>query len=77
LEQKNLCYLMLFGSVDGYGLDFRQEMDLYGDPRFNLVVEKSFSVPIEDWKLGSGPLRNYMPKMNVYRVIWQDKSRCR
>ncbi|HSG26670.1 MAG TPA: hypothetical protein VLA32_11185 [Anaerolineales bacterium] len=77
LDQKNLCYLMLFGSVDGYGLDFRQEMDLYGDPRFNLVVEKSFSVPIEDWKLGSGPLRNYMPKMNVYRVIWQDKSRCR
>jgi len=77
LDQKGLCYLMLFGSVDGYGLDFPQEMGLYEDPRFNLVVEKSYSVPIEDWKLGNGPIRNYMPEMNVYRVIWQDKSRCR
>ncbi|NIW48959.1 MAG: hypothetical protein GWN14_24035 [candidate division Zixibacteria bacterium] len=76
LEKESLCYLLLFGSVDSNGLNIAKEMGLYGDPRFHLVIEKSYSVPVEDWEIGSGPIRNYMPKMNVYRVIWQDQSRC-
>lgn len=76
LEKESLCYLMLFGSLDNAGLDFATEMDLLNDPRFDLVVEKSFSVSVDDWALGNGPVQNYMPVVNIYRINWQNPTIC-
>lgn len=76
LEKENICYLMLFGSLDNAGLDFAKEMDLLNDPRFDLIVEKSFSVSVDEWALGSGPVEKYMPVVNIYRVNWQNSAVC-
>lgn len=74
--KERLCYLMLFGSMDGHGLDFSKEMGLSDDPRFGLTIDQSFSVPVDEWNLGSGPLRNYMPVVNVFQVNWRDGPVC-
>jgi len=76
LVKEELCYLMLFGSLDGAGLDFAEEMDLFVDSRFDLVVETSFAVTLEELDLGSGPVRNYMPVVKIYRIDWIDQSTC-
>jgi hypothetical protein len=76
IAEKHLCYLMLFDSLDNAGLDIAQEMGLSNDSRFDLVIEKSFSVPVDEWSLGNGPIRNYMPVIKVYRVIWKDATAC-
>ena len=74
--KERLCYLMLFDSLDNAGLDFAEEMELSNDPRFSLSLEESFSVPKEKWTLGNGPIRNYMPVINIYRVNWKDQTIC-
>ena len=76
LENQNLCYLMLFGSKENNGLDYGALMDLKNDPRFDLVDEVSFSVPVEDWILGIGSSPNYTPVVHVYRVDWHKKVDC-
>lgn len=76
LVKEELCYLMLFGTVEDAGIDFSQEMNLLNDPRFDFKQDAVFSVPIEDWILGNGPLFNYMPAIKIYRVIWHNQSTC-
>ena len=76
LVQEQLCYLMLFGSIEHAGLDYAEEMGLKEDARFRLEVEKSFGVALDEWSLGNGPVRNYMPVVNVYRVEWPDSPVC-
>jgi hypothetical protein len=76
LVKERLCYLMLFDSQGNSGLNFADEMGLINDPRFTLTIENSFSVEVDEWSLGNGPIRNYMPAVNVYRVNWQDDTIC-
>jgi len=76
IAKEHLCYLMLFDSVGNAGLDLQAEMGLSDDPRFYLSLEKSFSVPVQAWDLGNGPIRNYMPAVKIYRIQWQDQSGC-
>jgi hypothetical protein len=76
LEKEGICYLMLFGSLDNAGMDIAKEMGILEDPRFNLIVEKSFSVAVDEWTIGSGPVQNYMPVVNIYRVNWQNPAVC-
>lgn len=74
--ENKVCYLMLYDAVDGLGIDFSHEMKLYDDPRFYLVQDAEFSIPIEEWELGNTPLYNYMPAIKIYRVIWHDQASC-
>jgi hypothetical protein len=76
IVKEHLCYLMLYDSLDNVGLDFTEEMVLTDDPRFSLSLEKSYSVSVTEWELGNGPIRNYMPAVNIYRVNWQDQTGC-
>jgi hypothetical protein len=76
LQREGICYLMLFGAVGEAGLDFADEMGLANDVRFDLVPEARFAVPVSAWRLGSGPLRNYMPAMEVYRIAWHTPGVC-
>ncbi|HSG24779.1 MAG TPA: hypothetical protein VLA32_01580 [Anaerolineales bacterium] len=76
LAKEHLCYLLLYASVENAGLDFTEEMGLTDDPRFSLSLEQSYTVSVAEWELGNGPLRNYMPAVNIYRVNWQDQTRC-
>lgn len=76
VAHERLCHLMLYSSVDGVGMDFAEELGLKDDARFDLVAEASFEVPVDEWLLGSGPLRNYMPAVVVYRVDWNGPSQC-
>lgn len=76
LHQKGICYLMLYGAVGEAGLDFADEMKLTDDDRFDLITEARFEIPIDIWRLGSEPLRDYMPAMDVYRVDWHAPGVC-
>jgi hypothetical protein len=76
LVKEELCYLMLYGSLDGAGLDIAEEMDLFEDSRFDLFQETSFTVSLEEWKLGNGPVLNYMPVVKIYRIDWHNQSTC-
>jgi hypothetical protein len=67
---------MLSGAVGEAGLDFADEMSLADDDRFDLVRVARFAVPTDIWRLGSEPLRNYMPAMEVYRVDWHAPDVC-
>jgi hypothetical protein len=71
-----LEYVMLFGSVEGVGMDFAKEMGLLTDKRFKLVEEKVFSISSEEWMFGVPPVQSYMPAEIVYRIEWQDGSKC-
>lgn len=76
LVKEGLCYLILYDSLEEAGLDFTEEMDISDDPRFTLSVEQSYTITVEEWELGNGPLRNYMPAVNIYRVNWPDQTHC-
>lgn len=76
LEKEKLCYLSLFDSLEGSGLNIAKEMGLYGDPRFDLILDQSYSVSMEEWAVGNGPLRNYMPVINLYHLEWKDTTIC-
>lgn len=76
IVKEHLCYLLLYDSLDNAGLDFTEEMGLTNDPRFSLSLEKSYSVSVAEWEIGNGPIRNYMPAVNIYRVNWQDQTSC-
>lgn len=76
LDQEGLCYLMLYGPVDGVGLDFRNEMGISNDPRFGLIEERVFSMSVKDWEFGSEPLGNYLPAVYIYKIDWLDKESC-
>jgi len=76
LAKVHLCYLMLYDSLDDAGLDFSEEMELTNDPRFSLSLEQSYSIPVEEWELGNGPLKNYMPAISIYRLDWHDQTAC-
>lgn len=76
IVKEHLCYLMLYDSLENAGLDFAEEMDLLDDQRFYLSLEQSYSVSVEEWEIGSDPIRNYMPVVNIYRVNWQDQISC-
>ena len=76
VDQKQLCYLMLYATVGEAGIDFAEEMDLKNDHRFSLITEAKFEISVDDWRLGSEPLRNYMPAVEVYRVDWNESDLC-
>ena len=76
LDKEHLCYLLLYSSHQNAGLDFTEEMELTDDPRFSLSLEQSYTVSVEEWELGNGPLRNYMPTVNIYRLNWHDQAYC-
>ena len=77
IAKEHLCYLLLYDSLGDAGLDFTEEMGLTDDPRFSLSLEQSYSVPVEEWEFGNGPLRNYMPAVSIYRVNWHDQTACK
>ena len=77
VAKEHLCYLLLYDSLEGAGLDFTEEMGLTDDPRFYLSLEQSYSISVKEWELGNGPLRNYMPAVNIYRVNWRDQPHCK
>ena len=73
---EDICYLMLFGTVEEAGVDFAQEMGFRSDDRLELIPEAKFEVPVDRWQLGSEPLRNYLPAVEVYRVDWRAPGLC-
>jgi hypothetical protein len=76
LHQEGICYLLLSSPVDGNGLDYAEEMGLADDERLDLISEAKFAVPFDTYDLGNGPVRNYMPAMEVYRVDWRAPDVC-
>ncbi len=76
LEHKELCYLMLYNTSGEAGIDFAKEMGYRTDERFELVSEARFEIDNDIWQLGSDPLRNYMPVVEVYRVDWHSPDLC-
>jgi hypothetical protein len=76
LQYKEICYLMLFGTVGDAGVDFAEEMGFRNDERLEIISEAKFELPVDTWRLGSEPLRNYMPAVEVYRVDWQTSGLC-
>ena len=73
---KDICYLMLFGTVDDAGVDFANEMGFRSDERLELISESKFVIPVDTWQLGSEPLRNYLPAVEVFRVDWRTPGLC-
>jgi hypothetical protein len=76
LSLEEVCYLVLFDSIETNGLDFTREMKLNDDSRFDLEKEVTFSISPEEWLFGNGPHQNYMPAMSIYRVIWHNEDAC-
>ena len=76
LLSDKLCYLMLPDSIDEPELDIAKILGYYDNENFDLVEEASFAVSTDEWKVGNEPLRNYLPKVNIYQVVWHDQSTC-
>lgn len=67
---------MLFDSIDESELDIANILGYYDNENFDLVEEASFAISTDEWKVGNEPLRNYLPKVNIYQVVWHDHSTC-
>lgn len=76
LLKDKLCYLMLFDSIDAGELDIAKILGYYDDKHFDLIEEASFAVSTEEWKVGNEPLRNYLPKVSIFQVVWHNRSTC-
>ena len=76
LAQEGICYLMLFNSKGGIGIDYAQAMALRTDPRFELVTLAEFSIPVDTWAYATQVLHNYPPAVSVYRIAWNNNSSC-
>jgi hypothetical protein len=76
LEYREICYLMLYDTSGEAGIDFAKELGFRSDGRFGLVSEARFEIDTALWQLGSEPLRNYMPVVEVYRVDWYSSDIC-
>lgn len=77
LEHKEICYLMLYNTSGEAGIDFAEELGYRSDERFDLVSQARFEIATDIWQLGSDPLRNYMPVVEVYRVDWHSSDLCK
>lgn len=76
LLHQEICYLMLYNTSGGEGIDFAQELGYRSDERFELVSEARFEMDLDTWRFGSEPLRNYLPVVEVYRIDWQTAGIC-
>ena len=71
LDQGIEC-MYLFMPVDGVGEDTRQVLGLVPDSRFDLILERSFTVTVDEWLLGSAAVSNYMPSISIFRIVYLD-----
>jgi hypothetical protein len=76
LEREDICYLMLFDSHEGVGINYKNEMEMDKDPRFELVKLTSFNIPVEEWVFAIQPIQNYQPAVNIYKIEWINKVDC-
>jgi hypothetical protein len=74
LRREGISYLLLFDSLDDQAGEFARYSEITGladDPRVELIVEQTYSVPFEEWRRGNAAVRNYMPALSVVRLEWR------
>jgi hypothetical protein len=74
LHREGISYLLLFDSLDDQAGELARYSEITGladDPRVELIVEQTYSVPLEEWRRGNAAVRNYMPALSIVRLEWR------